>query len=261
MNRLIILFAFFSLCLACNPPAEKQTETTTTAPTIDLTKYPTALQKIFAKHGGLEQWNKMRAMSYEMVKEGENEKQFIDLKDRREKIEGNNFITGYDGKNFWLEADTSYKGNAIFYHNLIFYFYAMPFVVADDGIIYSETEPLEFDGKSHPGIRISYNAGVGVSPEDEYFIYYDADTYQMTWLAYTVTYFSKEKSKKLGWINYNNWKNINGLLLPSSMDWYKTEDNKPTDFAKKREFVNIKISDSPFKDELFAKTEKAVIVE
>jgi len=262
MKTLTFAFLVSIFYFSCNSHADKPSPSPTESLTeLDLTKYPEALQKIFTKHGSLQHWNKMNAMSYEIVKEDGNEKQFVDLKNRREKIEGNNFITGHDGKNFWLEADTSYKGNAVFYHNLIFYFYAMPFVVADEGIIYSETEPLAFDGKSYPGMRISYKANIGVAPEDEYFIHYDPETYQMAWLGYTVTYFSKEKSKKIKWINYNNWKNYNGLLLPSSMDWYKTADNKPTELATKREFAKIKISETAFKDELFAKTEKAVIVE
>ena len=30
-----------------------------------------------------------------------------------------------------------------------------------------------FEGKEYPGILISYNSGVGASPEDEYILYYD----------------------------------------------------------------------------------------
>ena len=57
-------------------------------------------------------------MTYEIVKEGGNEKHQIDLVTRNERIEASNFLTGYDGEKVWLQADTSYKGNAIFYHNL-----------------------------------------------------------------------------------------------------------------------------------------------
>ena len=65
---------------------------------------------------------------------------------------------------------TAYEGNPKFYYNLMFYFYAMPFILADDGIKYTDAEPLVFEGKSYPGIKISYEAGVGESPEDEYVI-------------------------------------------------------------------------------------------
>ena len=71
-----------------------------------------------------------------------------------------NYSIGFDGKDVWkLDPKDTYKGDAVFYHNLFFYFYAMPFIVADNGIIYSETPNLEFDGVSYPGVRISYNPG------------------------------------------------------------------------------------------------------
>ena len=121
----------------------------------------------------------------------------------------------------------------------MFYFYAMPFVLADPGIIYSKSDDLFFDNKSYPGYRISYNADIGVSPEDEYFIHYDSESYQMEWLGYTVTYFSKEKSTKIKWIRYDDWKEINGLILPKSLAWYELEENRPLSEKKRRQFENI----------------------
>lgn len=263
MQKILWSLALLLFLSACQDATNQKTAATATPENttpVKLKSYPANLQKVLDQHGGLAQWQKMRAMSYEIVKEGGNEAQMIDLHNRRERIEASNFTTGYDGKDFWLEADTTYKGNAIFYHNLMFYFYAMPFVLADDGIIYNDVAPLKFEDKEYPGIRISYNDGVGVSPKDEYFIYYDAATQEMAWLAYTVTYFSKEKSKKLGWIRYDDWKVINGVKLPNSLSWYNSEEGKPTDFRNKVAFDNIKVAEEAFADKTFAKTEKAEIL-
>lgn len=258
MKNLLYLFVLALVVGACNAPA---TTETATAPKVDLSKYPADLQKVFAKHGSLATWKKMKALSYEIVKEEGNEKQMIDLHDRRERIEATNFKTGYDGTNFWVEADTSYKGNPVFYHNLMFYFYAMPFVLADDGIIYGETEPLAFEGKSYPGIRISYDDGVGVSSKDEYFIHYDPETYQMAWLGYTVTYFSGEKSERISWIRYNDWKEFNGVVLPNAMTWFKVEEGKLIEPRNTRAFANVKVSEAAHADAIFAKTDNGRIVE
>jgi len=264
MYKPLIVGLLFFLLLACNdqPTSTKQNETTPKATTKEVSHYPADLQKIFAKHGGLDTWQKMNAMSYEIVsEENGNEAQFIDLKNRREKIEAPTFVTGYDGKNFWLEADTSiYKSDPVFYHNLMFYFYAMPFVLADEGINYTTAPPFAFEDKTYPGIQISFNDGIGVASKDEYFIHYDPVSYEMTWLGYTVTYFSKEQSKKIKWIRYNDWKNINGLVLPNSMSWYKLKDGQPTEPRGKTAFTKIKIQEAPFEDETFEKTPKAVIV-
>ena len=265
MYKNLIVGLSILLLLACNdqPTSTKSNDTTSQTQAISENKYPPELQMIFAKHGGLNTWQKMHAMSYEIVSEEDgNEVQFIDLKNRREKIEAATFVTGYDGQDYWLDADTSiYKGNPVFYHNLMFYFYAMPFVLADDGIVYDSTPPLEFEGKSYPGFRITYNDGVGVSSKDEYFVHYDLDTYEMTWLGYTVTYFSNEKSKKIKWIRYNDWKTINGLLLPNSLSWYKLKNGIPVEPRGKTDFVKVLVQEAPFEDITFEKTPKAVIVE
>jgi hypothetical protein len=217
--------------------------------------------KIFDNHGGLDKWKSMKSMSYEIVKEEKNEKQFIDLQNRRERIEGSNFTSGYDGKEYWVEADTSYDGNPKFYTNLMFYFYAMPFVLADEGINYDKTEPLEYEGKSYPGYRNSYGADVGVRPEDEYFIYFDSETYEMAWLGYTVTFFSGEKSKKISYIRYNDWKKYEGLKLPNSITWYKVEDGKITEPRNTRNFDEVVVTETSFPDSKFIKTSSAKIVE
>lgn len=257
----LLVLLLFSACQNTN---STETNTTTTPPPPPPTKtidYPQDLQQVFEQHGGLARWQEMNSLYYEIANEEGNEKQLVQLKDRRERIEAPTFTTGYDGKNFWVEADTSYKGNPVFYHNLIFYFYAMPFVVADEGINYSPAEPLTFEGKTYPGIKIAYDAGVGVSPEDEYFVHYDPQTHQMAWLGYTVTYFSKEKSKKIAWIRYDDWTKYEGLLLPRSMTWYKTEAGQVTEPRRTRQFENVKLSTEAPADAVFEKTPAATIVE
>jgi len=143
-----------------NPAAQEQVQSNA--------NYPEDLAKVFDHHGTLSRWKAMKSMSYEIVKEGQNEKQMIDLHSRVERIEASDFTSGFDGNKYWVIADSTYKGNPKFYTNLIFYFYAMPFVLADEGIIYTKIDPIIFEGKSYPGYRISYGDGVGVSPEDEY---------------------------------------------------------------------------------------------
>lgn len=259
------LLFFLSLCLctmACQqgdkPTAQKDTTVKIVKPQIE---YPGAMSKIFEQHGGLAKWQSMRSMSYDIVKEGGNETQMIDLHTRAERIKASTFESGYDGKDYWVVADTSYKSNPKFYTNLMFYFYAMPFVLADGGINYESIDPLTFDGQAYPGYRISYGKGVGVSPEDEYFIHYHPDTHEMAWLGYTVTFFSGEKSEKISWIRYDDWKQFNGLKLPNTLSWYKSEEGKITELANKREFANVTVSDQPFAAEKLAMPEGAKVFE
>ncbi len=214
----------------------------------DLTKsnYPEGMTKIFNAHGSLEVWRKNQTLKFTMPKETGNEITTTDLNNRYSIIETPKHTIGYDGTNAWLQSkeDTPYAGNPKFYYNLMFYFYAMPFVLADDGIIYEDIEPLTFENKKYPGIKISYESGIGESSQDEYKVYYDAETGVMAWLGYTVTYFSKEKSKTWSFIKYNEWQVVNGIKLPKQLIWYNVEDNKPTTKRNAIDFVDIVLTES-----------------
>ena len=254
---LLLLSAFFFACKDSNN-SQVAVDKSAEVPAID---YPEAIDKIFTNHGTLETWKSMKIMSYEIVKEEGNESQMIDLESRKERIKASTFESGYDGTNYWVVADTSYKSNPKFYTNLIFYFYAMPFVLADEGIVYTKSEPLNFEGKDYPGYRISYNTGVGISPEDEYFIHYDPETYEMAWLGYTVTFFTGAKSDQIKWIRYNDWKDVSGLKLPNSLSWYKTEEGKITELRNTREFTKVVVSNQKLADDKFTMPESAKVFE
>lgn len=262
LGLLVGLIFLLNSC-ANETPTKKEVEATPSQQEVPLNTseqmidYPADLDKVFDNHGTLNRWKSMKSMTYEIVKEGGNEKQQIDLYNRAERIDGSAFSSGYDGEKYWVVADTSYKGNPKFYTNLIFYFYAMPFVIADEGINYNKVEPIVFEGKSYPGYRISYDNGVGISPKDEYFIHYDAETYEMQWLGYTVTYFSGEKGTKTSWIRYNDWKDFNGLKLPNSLSWYKSKDGEITELRNTRNFANVTVSSEVLSKETFQMPEGA----
>ncbi|WP_418602998.1 DUF6503 family protein [Hwangdonia sp.] len=252
------------LIVSCKQSSETKKENVNVEDTPTISKaYPENISKIFKAHGGLEIWNTMNTLKFTMPKEDGNEVTTTHLKNRKSLIEMPHHIVGFDGKNVWLKNKdtTTYKGNAKFYYNLMFYFYAMPFVLADDGIVYEDTDPLVFEGKTYPGIKISYNTGIGESPEDEYILYYDAEIHNMVWLGYTVTFFTDEKSKEFHFIKYSNWQTVEGLLLPETLTWYNYENNKPTTKRNDLKFTDVVLSKEKPSDALFEMVEGATIVE
>lgn len=223
--------------------------------------FPKALNKVFDAHGGLEAWKTKRTLSYEMPKVDNSETHTIDLWSRQDRVDFKGFSLGFDGNEVWLlDEDKKYKGDAGFYHNLMFYFYAMPFVLADEGIIYSHTQDVVYDGKNYPGIRISYKSGVGTSSKDEYFIHYDSKIHQMAWLGYTVTYRTGEKSDTIKWIRYNDWQTVEGLVLPKSITWHNFEGAKILDARNTVQFENSVLSTTPKPDAFYAKPENGTFV-
>jgi len=185
------------------------------------------------------------------------------LHSRKSLIQTKTHNIGFNGKDVWYKEKDGkeFKGNAKFYYNLMFYFYAMPFVLADDGISYKNVDPLIVNEVEYPGILVSYDAGVGESPDDEYILYYDKTTNKMAWLGYTVTYGKNEKSTDFHFINYNKWQDVNGFLLPSELTWYKSEGFTIGEKRSTRKFVNIETSNAKPDDGIFQAPEGAKIAE
>ena len=261
--RAILLLTALILISSCKED-KKETSIDYKNQELDVTTniYPHNISKVMDAHGGLEAWDKVNTLVFAMEKPEGVETTTTDLKSRKSLIETEAFKIGFDGTNVWIDdSQEVFKNNPKFYYNLMFYFYAMPFVLADDGISYSDAEPLLFEGKSYPGVKISYGEGVGESPEDEYILYYDAETYQMEWLGYTVTYFSKEKSKDWHFIKYDSWGKLAGLKLPKVLKWFNNEGMKILDQRNELKFVRSKASTLAMEDDFYQTPEGAKLIE
>jgi len=262
MKKISLLLVAIITMSSCKENVETDKTKTEEEVVVPSKVYPENVSNVFKAHGGLDKWNAMENVAFTMVKGENSEITTTALRSRESLIETAHHKLGYDGTNVWLQKKdtTSYKGKPKFYYNLMFYFYAMPFVLADDGITYKDVEPLEFEGKQYPGVHISYDAGVGESDGDEYILYYDKETNKMAWLAYTVTFFSKEKSKKFSLIKYTDWENLSGLQLPSKLQWYTYADGVIGEVRREVAFTDTSISDK-MDARMFAKPEDAVVIE
>ncbi|WP_288956200.1 DUF6503 family protein [uncultured Polaribacter sp.] len=254
MKKIIVLVLVL-LAVSCKKETKNQVNEVKVG-TAKNENFPEELGKVFTKHGGIDNWRKMKILSFNKGEEVHT----VDLHSRKTVINHPEYSLGFDGKEVWLdeEKEGNYKGNSMFYYNLYFYFYAMPFVLADEGIIYEKVDDLTFEGVNYPGYKISYKANVGTSPDDNYVVYYNPKTYQMEWLAYTVTFKSKKPSDNLRWIKYHEWENVNGLVLPKKITWYNKNDNglPSSPKGKALEFTLPLLSQGKLADSFFAKPAK-----
>jgi len=260
-----LLLAVF--LMACNnetkrEPSIKKEEAVQTEK-VEASVYPEAITKVFNAHGGINNWKRMQTLVFTIAKPNGNEKVTKHLKTRAELIEATNYVQGFNGDTLWVKEKEGkeYRGNPKFYKGLMFYFYGMPFVLGDEGISYTTTEPLVFEGTTYPGILISYETGVGESSNDQYKIFYDAETGQMEWLAYTVTFGKTEANPDFHFIRYNNWQTVSGLVLPKSIDWYNYKDNLPTEKRNTVEFTNVMLSENAPEEMQFSMPEGAKHIE
>lgn len=244
----ILIILLVVVAYSCNNKSKKEIKKVE----VNQETYPKELGKVFDKHGGIKSWRKAQVLSFNIGGEALTS----DLLSRKIVINAPKYSLGFDGTNIWSSEDEkgSLKRDPAFYYNLYFYFYAMPFVLADDGIIYEKTNDLVFEEVNYPGYKISYKANVGTSPDDNYIIYYNPKTYQMEWLAYTVTFKSKQPSEKYNFIKYNTWENVSGLVLPKEIIWYnKDEEGKLIPTSKTVEFTLPLISQAKLSDSFFEK--------
>jgi len=265
-NLAIVAFTLFAF-LACKEEKKetKFDKTVVVNETVAIdnkSAIPSNVSEVLKAHGGMEQWNKMNNLCFSFEGRGGEEVHTVALKNRNEKIEHKNWSIGNDGDGVWLleNEPEAYKGNALFYNQLMFYFYAMPFVLADDGIVYTPMEPQELDGKMFNAVKIGYEDAVGWSPKDEYILYSDQETNQMAWLGYTVTGNSNKKSDRWSFIKYGAWQDINGLQLPETLTWYNVEDNLPTTARNGRKFNKVTITETVLPASVFAKPTGAVLI-
>lgn len=265
MKNLIVLFFIF-LSASCKNDSTKsdapKTDTAATKIVVEQREFPAFMDSLFAKHGGYINWQTHQYLTFSIQKPDGLETHQIDLKSRKDKMSTDKFSLGFDGKEVWLKQDSTYfKGNPKFYHNLMFYFYAMPFVLGDKGINYGEAEDLVYEGITYKGVKISYESTVGDSPKDNYYLYVDPQSGRMAWLGYTVTFFSGEPSDQLSYIRYAGWDMFAGLLLPTRLEWHEYKNGKLGGITNTVNFSNISIQNTVPSIVDFSKPEGGIVVE
>jgi hypothetical protein len=241
------------MIVSCKNEPKKEVSKKEAEKEVKKENFPDELGKVFQTHGGIDTWRKLQTLSFNI----DEEVHTSDLHSRKIVINSPKYSLGFNGKEVWLDQENSdsFKGNKDFYYNLYFYFYAMPFVLADEGIIYEKVDDLVFQETSYPGYKISYQANVGSSPDDTYIVYYNPKTFQMEWLAYTVTFKSKKPNDSYHIIKYNTWQNTSGLILPKEINWYKMDEKEIPTVPERpaTEFTLPLISEAKLADAFFEK--------
>ena len=246
----------------CTKPTDQTTASAPTESVDSSNALPPGLAQALEAHGGLAQWRAQQRLEYDVYRKGMLlDHQLIALRPRKVLLTGDDYTIGYDGTQHWVSPDTAaFPGDVRFYHNLQFYFMALPFLFADPGIRYEPLEPRRIRDKTYDGVRIRFEPNVGDAPDDEYLAYFDPDTHHLIWLLYTVTYFDGAPNEKYSARWYQAWHEVNGLLLPERVISYRWEDDALGEVRDTTHYRNVALSKIPPDESMFLMPNEAVAV-
>lgn len=193
-----------------------------------------ALERGIAAHGGMDLWQSYGGLEFDIQRGAASVANVVDLRTRRALMTSEDFEIGYDGDQVWITPGLdAFAGSPRFYNGLDFYFFAIPFVLADPGTRRESLGRVTVGSEEFDAVRIAYDEGVGASPGDYYVAHFDPETHLLRFLLYTVTFFSGEPNENYNVRTYDEWQEVGGLLVPlkaSSWAW----DGEAGDFGEKR---------------------------
>jgi hypothetical protein len=133
----------------------------------------------------------------------------------------------FDGERAWISPASVNVPQARFHLLTWPYFLAAPFKLRDPGGRLETKDPRPFDGKQHETARLTFDAGVGDSPDDWYLIYEDPETSRLAAMAYIVTYggvTAKEAGGEPHAIVYRDFVTVEGVTLSQRWTFHHWSD-------------------------------------
>lgn len=176
----------------------------------------TEFERALDAHGGLDSWRSFGTLEFEIGSGDAFERHIVDLRNRNVHVSGDGWTLGYDGRDMWVAPDLeAYSGNPMFYSSLHFYFFSLPFVLADPGTVHRPLGSQNIDGRIFDVYEVGFEDGVGGSSNDVYRMHLDPATGRLELLLYTATFYSGEPSERWGAREYA-WQEVDGLIVPAS---------------------------------------------
>lgn len=190
---------------------------------------PEPLAACIEAHGGLDAWQAQGTLEYDFTRTTSeaslSDHQLVDLRERRVRITSDDYTLVHDGTDVGIAPSAEalpYGPGPRFYSQTYFYFFAIPFVLADPGINYEVLPDETVGGTRYEVVRVSYDEGIGESPDDVYIAYVDAETSELGMVRYSVTFGDINMTEPNSVIVYREWTDDAGLRVPSRAtfhDW------------------------------------------
>lgn len=195
------------------------------------------VKKMIVAHGGLERWKSAPTVSFEdrlltpgassplvsrvTVEQGRR-RAYLDYPDSGMRL-------GWDGERAWSENWT-HPYPPRFMALLNYYFANLPWLTMDSGVRLGEpgTARLWDDPTEYATIRMTFEEGVGDTPDDYYLLYIHPTTHQLKAVEYVVTYAAilpeGVKASPPNVVVYETYGKVDGLTVPTRYTIYAKKD-------------------------------------
>ena len=191
----------------------------------------------------------------------------FDLRSREGLITSEEYTLGAKGGEVWIKPAIDALGGTPprFYIWTPFYFFAMPFVFADPGVVLESLGKKMFQEKEYDAVKITYKKGTGDSPDDYYIAYLEPASGQMKLVIYVVTYAPLRKDKPMDQLEphalvFEEWQEAGGLRMPKRGTFYNwVNDNIEGESLGVMEFSNVRFGEKTPEPAKFAKPADAVV--
>lgn len=138
---------------------------------------------------------------------------YIDLNNHRVKMQDSSKTMIWDGENAYVFPANLDYSKARFDLLTWSYFFLAPYKLDDPGTHFELLGLKKLNDKNFEAGKLSFDKGVGDSPDDWYICYQDPESELLAAMAYIVTYFKKtaEAEKDPHCISYEAYESVGGI--------------------------------------------------
>lgn len=206
-------------------------------------------------HGGLERWFSNGPIAFRFSYRPESERPPIDTRQwvdtwsaraRHLTLEDSPVAFGWDGSNAWIyPPEASLPTNARFWSLTPYYFIAMPFVLADPGVILNLEAEGVIEGRKVDWVRVTYAPDTGDAPDDYYVVAFDGETRHVKGLRYVVSYkgfFPDGGHSPEKWMAYDGAQTVEGVTLAETFRTYTWKEDTPGELVTRATLSEVSFS-------------------
>lgn len=192
------------------------------------------VDRMVAAHGGMERWASAPTVSFEdefrsgEAAEGRRSRVVVEQGARRAYIDypGTEMSMAWDGERAW-SLNWEHSAPPRFLALLNYHFLNLPWLAKDPGVVLGEPGRGRIfdDPTEYVTIKITYEPGVGDTPDDYYELYIHPETHRLAACEYIVTYRELlpegAESTPPHLLVYDEHTTVDGLLVPTHYTIYQ----------------------------------------